>query len=64
MGDVARASEVELGTYMFDEPRLYQALLDKLHGRGNFALSICIDQEVLDGDNPHEQRSTTPTKII
>jgi hypothetical protein len=55
--DVGVASEVLLGTYMYDHPQLHALLLRRLKGRAPFTLNILIDKGVLDGNTPWYQRS-------
>ena len=38
---VQEAKEVEMGTYMFDDTRLYDVLLDRLRGSSDFSFKLC-----------------------
>ena len=57
--DVAVASEVELASYMVDEPVLVETLLRRLRGRDRwpFALRVYVDKDTFAGKTPHFQKS-------
>ena len=53
---VGEASEVELGSYMYDNVALHQTLLRRLRGRASFSLSVYIDAGSLKGKTPKMQK--------
>ena len=57
VADVLVASIVIIATYMFDHPRLQQALLKRLKGGHAFTLTVLIDKATLEGKTPWYQRS-------
>lgn len=42
--DIAGASEVELASFLYDNPRLQKVLLQRLGGRAAFSLNVFLDQ--------------------
>lgn len=58
ISDVADASEVELASYMLDEPGLHQALLRRVAGSGRapFSLRVYVDRTTFAESKPYFQR--------
>lgn len=55
--DIASASEVEIATYMYDNPQLHACLLERLRGRSAFSLRLYLDEEVhKKAERPFNQR--------
>ena len=50
------ASEVLVASYVFDHPALTRALVQKLSGRGLFAVSVLVDKEQFDTRACYHQR--------
>ena len=57
--DIEAASEVELSSYMYDNPDLHKVLLERLQGKARrpFSLSMYIDAEQFKGRTPKAQKS-------
>ena len=55
--DARAASEVELASYMYDEPQLQNLLLERLQGRRPFKLRLYLDEQRFRGTTPYYQRS-------
>ena len=54
---VERASEVDLSTYMYDHPKLHQALMLRLResSHGSVQVRMLIDREAMQGGTPYYQ---------
>ena len=55
--DVAGAGQVELGSYVYDNPAVQDALLKRLRGRSAFELSLYVDSEKFFSGGPRLQKS-------
>ena len=55
--DVAGAGQVELGSYVYDNPTVQSALLKRLRGRTAFELNLYVDSEQFSGGGPRLQKS-------
>lgn len=57
LADARVASELELVSYMYDEPQLQSVLLERLQGRNPFKLRLYLDEDTFGGTTPYFQRS-------
>ena len=55
--DVKRASEVELASYVYDNPAVQRLLLKRLQGKTDFKVNVYIDSEMFAGEVPRFQKS-------
>ena len=60
---VQRASKVEMGTYMFDDTRLYEVLLGRLRDSSDFSFKLCLDNESYHGTTPKQQQRRVNTLL-
>lgn len=54
--DLSTASEVELASYIYDDPSLQKVLLQRLKGRWDFKLNMYVDAEMFAGTGCRYQR--------
>jgi len=55
--DVAGASDVEMASFMYDDPTLHGVLLKRLKRGGGFKLVVYLDAEVFAGSLPRYQKA-------
>ena len=53
---VQKARSIEMGTYMFDDTRLYEVLLGRLRDSSDFSFKLCLDGEAYHGPTPKNQK--------